>query len=453
MNRLSDKRISVKIFITVLIAGIIGIAGVMILKYDIDKLSENYRRIIDEHSVNRSYVSDISDLLYQHQILISNHVIIENENKRSDYLADEKVLRDKMQVKLDEFGERMTGELREQLYHKVYSNYYNYLKNSEIVVELINENSRATAIYYINNTLADFMNKINRDLNELDKLTLSELDDAKEDMEYYMNTAKYSEICCVIVITISMVMCLILCVGLTSGLASQKAELSETVKEKTKVLVEKNKKLIEIQNNIIVGMTNLIENRDSDTGGHIKRISRYVDLLARKAQSAGYCKDVLTDEYIEMLVKAAPMHDIGKIAVPDYILKKHDKLTNEEFMIIERHASEGGRIVHEVLANIEDDEFVELAAEIASSHHEKWNGDGYPVGLIGTDIPISARIMAVADVFDALVSERCYKQAISVDEAFDVIKKSSGTHFDPNLVNLFLSNKKEIKKIFEEFKE
>ena len=215
---------------------------------------------------------------------------------------------------------------------------------------------------------------------------------------------------------------------------SRMMEISDQAKE----IQAQNEKVIAMQNNTIIGMANLVENRDVDTGEHIKRASFYVKILAEEARKTLEYKNILTDRYISLLVKAAPMHDIGKIVVPDAVLKKPGKLTLDEFLQIQRHTVEGARIVHEVLDDNSDPEYIKMAADIALCHHEKWNGSGYPQQLANIDIPVCARIMAVADVFDALVSIRCYKESLSTDEAFKIIQTSSGTHFDPVLVECFL---------------
>ncbi len=210
------------------------------------------------------------------------------------------------------------------------------------------------------------------------------------------------------------------------------------INEQAQKIQSQNEKVIAMQNNTIIGMANLVENRDVDTGEHVKRTSAYVKMLAEEAKNTLEYRNVLTDKYISLVVKAAPMHDIGKIVVPDAILKKPGKLTLDEFLQIQRHTIEGARIVHEVLDDNSDPEYVKIAAEIALCHHEKWNGSGYPQQLEGLDIPVCARIMALADVFDALVSMRCYKEPFSCDEAFQIIQDASGKHFDPVLVDCFL---------------
>lgn len=440
----SLNSIPLKIFFMVLVVGIIGVTGIIIMKYNIDRLSESYREISSEHIVNRAYMSQISNLLYEHQAVISNYVIASNDEQRSKYKKSDEQLRAALNENIAQFGARMTGDRREQLYHKLYSNYYSYLRNANIALGLVDDDSRATAIHYTNNVLTEFVEKINKNLSELDGLTVEEMNDATERMENYINVAENSEIICIICIVVSFIICIIYCVSLTLGLERYKAELEDEVEEKTRVLQKHNEKIINIQNNTIIGMANLIENRDGDTGEHVMRTSFYVKELARAAQRNGYMAHILTDNYIDLLVKAAPMHDIGKISVTDNILQKPGSLTEEEFNEIKKHASEGGRIVREVLGKIEEKEYVDIAAEVASAHHEKWDGSGYPLGLAGDSIPLSARIMAVADVFDALVSKRCYKPSMTPDNAFEIIKSSAGTHFDPVLAQLFLELKDDI---------
>lgn len=223
----------------------------------------------------------------------------------------------------------------------------------------------------------------------------------------------------------------------------ENAHVSE-IHEQAQKIQSQNQKVIEMQNNTIIGMANLVENRDVDTGEHVKRTSFYVKMLAMEARKTLEYQKILTDRYIELLVKAAPMHDIGKIVVPDAILKKPGRLTLDEFLQIQRHTVEGARIVHEVLDGNSDAEYVQMASDIALCHHEKWNGSGYPQQLANVDIPVCARIMAIADVFDALVSLRCYKEPFTCDEAFKTVQDAAGRHFDPVLVDCFLKIRPQI---------
>ena len=197
------------------------------------------------------------------------------------------------------------------------------------------------------------------------------------------------------------------------------------------------------EDHIILGLASVIENRDISTGEHIARTGHYVKTLAEDARADGVYTDILTDHYRTLLCTLAPMHDIGKILVSDQILKKPGRLTSSEFEEMKRHSSEGGEVVEQILSGITDEEYRQFAVDIVVNHHEKWDGTGYPHGLKGEEILLSARIMANADVFDALISERCYKKAIPVEDAIEIIREESGTHFDPALVDIFLRHKEE----------
>lgn len=208
-------------------------------------------------------------------------------------------------------------------------------------------------------------------------------------------------------------------------------------------LMENQRKMSNMQNHVISGLANLIENRDTDTGEHISRTSTFVRLLAENSREDGVYADQINNHFIGLMYTLAPMHDIGKILVSDSILKKPGKLTPEEFEQMKTHASLGGKVVSEILEGITDDEYLKFASDIATYHHEKWDGSGYPFGKKGEEIPLSARIMAVADVFDALISERCYKKAMPFDQAVEIIRQGSGAHFDPKLVEVFLKHQED----------
>ncbi len=192
-----------------------------------------------------------------------------------------------------------------------------------------------------------------------------------------------------------------------------------------------------MQNGVIMHLADIIESRDLETGEHIKRTKEYVSILVNEMKKMDKYKDVLTDKVSEIIINAAPLHDIGKIAVSDLILCKKGKLTDEEFEKMKIHTVKGGEIIDNILNDLGDKEFLEVAYDIAISHHEKWNGLGYPYGLKEDNIPLSGRIMAIADVYDALTSERCYKKAMPPLKAVDIILKDSGTHFDPSIVEVF----------------
>ncbi len=189
-----------------------------------------------------------------------------------------------------------------------------------------------------------------------------------------------------------------------------------------------------IQDDILFSVANLIENRDTSTGSHVKRTSDIVRILALEIMKTDRKH---SSTFWTHVIKAAPMHDLGKIAIPDGILRKPAKLTPEEFEIIKTHAQKSCDIIDQVLKDIENDEFLTIAKNIAKYHHERFDGSGYPSHLKGNEIPIEARVMAIADVFDALCSERPYKKYKTPEEAAVIIEESMGTHFDPHLYSIF----------------
>lgn len=204
-------------------------------------------------------------------------------------------------------------------------------------------------------------------------------------------------------------------------------------------------------NNIMVtGFATLVESRDNSTGGHIIRTKSYVTLLLQKMKKDKKYQNIFTKDFEENMKNATPLHDIGKITTPDYILQKPGKLTSEEFQIMKNHAIAGGEIIINTFGDVDSPEFLKIAFEVACYHHEKWNGTGYPEGLAGNSIPLCARIMSIADVFDAVSAKRCYRDALPLETCFQIIKDGCGTDFDPDLVKIFLNSKDEVIKLFQE---
>ena len=203
-----------------------------------------------------------------------------------------------------------------------------------------------------------------------------------------------------------------------------------------------------LQERMVLGMADMIENRDTNTGGHVKRTSEVILIFTKELKNCS--KEYgFTDEFLRYVAKAAPMHDLGKIAVSDVILNKPGKFTPEEFEEMKKHAEKGADIVGQILDGVENDEFVRIAKNVAHYHHEKWNGQGYPEGKAGIDIPPEARIMALADVFDALASKRCYKDKMDYDKAFGIIEESLGSHFDPELGKMFLKCRPQLEAFYD----
>ena len=208
-------------------------------------------------------------------------------------------------------------------------------------------------------------------------------------------------------------------------------------------LVANQAALSRMQSHIITGLASLIENRDVETGEHVLRTGVFVEMLTRDAIREGVYGEQLNEQFVTKMTTLAPMHDIGKIVVSDQILCKPGRLTPEEFEQMKKHAAVGGDVIREVLEGVTNDDYLSFASDIATYHHERWDGKGYPKGLKGEQIPLAARIMAIADVFDALISERCYKKPFTFDESFRIIEEGAVTQFDPILVSVFLKHREE----------
>jgi putative two-component system response regulator len=214
----------------------------------------------------------------------------------------------------------------------------------------------------------------------------------------------------------------------------------------TDKLIKKSLVALHKLHNATIGvLANLVESRDKITGKHIERTQGYLKILIDGLIRKGVYTDEIFDWDMSLVLPSAQLHDVGKIVISDVILNKTERLTDEEFDKIKAHSSEGERIINEIIDKTEQDDFLIYARRFAGSHHEKWNGTGYPRGLVGEAIPLEGRIMAIADVYDALVSERPYKKAFTHDEAVNIIKNDSGTHFDPKLVDIFLETEKMFK--------
>jgi putative two-component system response regulator len=207
---------------------------------------------------------------------------------------------------------------------------------------------------------------------------------------------------------------------------------------------ERTAKLLKLQYGIIHVMADLVENRDLTTGGHIDRTSVYMEMLVNAMHKNGVYAEEMRGWDLKSVFSSARLHDLGKIAISDSILNKPGKLTDEEFDTMKTHSIKGAQIIDKIIDKTGDEEFLQNAKTIATYHHERWNGRGYPEGLKEREIPLLGRIMALVDVYDALVSERPYKKPFSHEQAVDIIKGDSGSHFDPSIVDVFLEINEDI---------
>ena len=220
---------------------------------------------------------------------------------------------------------------------------------------------------------------------------------------------------------------------------------NERLKKEVK---EKTAHIEDMHNTLIMGMATMVESRDNSTGGHIRRTSGLVKMLTDRIKNDPDNDFDFSDEFCEALIKAAPMHDLGKIAVDDAILRKPGKFEPKEFEMMKKHAPEGARIVHEILKDTDDEVFKQVAENMAHYHHERWDGSGYPEGRKGCDIPIEARIMAIADVYDALVSKRVYKDKMSFEKADSIIMEGMGTQFDKGLEQYYVAARNDFRNFY-----
>jgi putative two-component system response regulator len=195
--------------------------------------------------------------------------------------------------------------------------------------------------------------------------------------------------------------------------------------------------VMRLTENLALSIADLIECRDENTGGHVQRTSRYVEILGKHLLSKDFFVDELSGSALDMMVRAAPLHDVGKISISDRILLKPDRLSDEEFSIMKTHSSVGARLLNDMYERTPAQTYLRYAKMIAAAHHERYDGKGYPSGIYEEEIPLCARIMSVADVYDALVDDRVYRKGMSHAEAVDIILSGRGTQFDPKIADSF----------------
>jgi len=223
--------------------------------------------------------------------------------------------------------------------------------------------------------------------------------------------------------------------------------IEDIIIERTTMLKFRTERLLKLQNSIASVLANMVENRDKLTGRHIERTTEYIKILLSVMLDNNIYSDEIHEWNFELVASAARLHDIGKIAITDLILNKPGSLTEEEAKEMRTHASAGEKIIDSIIHDSGDGSFLQNAKLFAGNHHERWDGTGYPRALKGVNIPLHGRIMAIADVYDALVSERPYKKAFPHEDAVKIIRESNGTHFDPELVKIFLMCEKDFIKV------
>lgn len=435
-----------KILIIILLTGVICLIGEIILSREMVRMQEIHDNIMTEHVRNREYIAEIGNMLYEHQSMLANYALSDSDELRAEYKAREAELRQKMTEKIIAFSFFMKGGEKEKIYHRVYSNFSGYDDNVSLFLDFAENNQMNMAVYYNDNVLKTYLDEIKSRFEDLNLVIQNEINRAERAMIRASLQARFLRYAVAVVIIAFFTLCAMSAAGIASRQEKYKEQLEKEINQKNIEIYRHNRDMLHLQDGVIYSLANLIESRDGETGEHVKRTSAYVEMIARAAKEQGLYKDILTDEYIERLVRVAPLHDVGKIVVPDQILMKAEKLTPEEYEKIKSHAPRGREIITAFFEHVEDKDYVKMACDVAGYHHERWDGKGYASGLAGEQIPLSARIMALADVFDALQSPRRYKTAYSIDETFRIIDGERGAQFDPRLTDILLMIRPEIEK-------
>lgn len=434
------KSLSISALIVIFLAEFAGILGMIYLKYCFDYQSLLFNNTIEEVFEVENDVEELEALLYKYEYNMSS-VLNSTKESHTETLGElsktELQIRNQLIIHGQLLKKIQEDKEKESLFRSVNDDILKYLNFNVVLLSMKETESPSEIDSFIDTYILPLMHSVNYSIDTLSKMSQSYIDQAKTKMNTYHNTAKFFTFIIFSILVTAIII---------SSIYSYKVlrDLEET-KLFFKSKSESNEQRIsEIQHNTIMGIADLVESRSGETGQHVKRTSHLVNMILLQAKKMGKWPEILTDEYIDNVTRAAPMHDLGKITIPDAVLNKPGKLTDEEFEIMKTHASSGGKIVYEIIGGIEEKTYVDIASDIANYHHEKWNGKGYPTGRKGEEIPLCARIMAVADVFDALISERCYKKAMSYEDAFKLIENEAGQHFDPEVVEIFLELKDEI---------
>ncbi len=428
------RKMTFHILVAVIIASMACILGILLLGGNINSISRQYEENISKSVQNQKTMAKISEDVYQTESLIWQHIVNKEEAKYPQYEERIEELYQEMSELFARLEENLMDDADGEMLHTVVKQHVGFQSNAAVVLELSRKGSNESAQYYVGMKLNPYFDTVNNTLNELNRKMEDRGQEAAVQMEEGIRAARAATLFCLGVTGFTIIVCIIIVLSRGKLIVSRQAQ----------ELKDHQQRVMEMQYNTIVGMANLIEGRDGDTGEHVKRTGWFVEKIARQLAAEGAYREQINDAFLDNLWKAAPLHDIGKIKIPDAILQKPGRLTPEEFEIMKTHAPEGGKIIYETLGGIEERDYIEMAHDVAQYHHEKWNGTGYPEGLSGEEIPLCARIMAVADVFDALTSRRCYKSAMSIEEAYRIIEESSGTHFDPVVADAFMKLRPEV---------
>lgn len=436
------RKITLRTLCVVILALSICLLIIFSLSRNLSYVTGRYEDIIKNHVNNNEIVTTISDNMFNIESLLWKHVVYTNPEVYDECEEKIKRLQRNMEHNIDLLWANLDEKSDKELLHQVYQSYNGFNRHMETVLELSRGGYKDSARYYITNNMANYFQVVSNSMETMNRSIDEEYYTNTEEMELHVRAVKIWQYSSLVAALIIILVCIYVVSWGNKGIIF------------TQEMEEKNhqEKVLALQHGIIVGMANLIESRDGETGEHVKRTEQIVDLITKQLRNDNVYTDIINDRFVQDLNSSAPLHDIGKIAVPDSILKKPAKLSDEEFEVIKTHTIKGGEIILDTMNGVGENDYMKMAYDIALYHHERWDGKGYPEGLRGEEIPLSARIMAVADVFDALISKRCYKRAMSIDEAYNIIIEESGSHFDPLVVESFVKVRGEIENYLDQNK-
>lgn len=419
------------------IVNLICILGIIFSIYSVainviqrNRYSELQREVIEIQEATAS----LDEGIYQIQTLTILGVLSSDSEEQTEFERRIVELDESNRKAIDNLEKIYTREDEQEVIKELSDNYSKFMDNQKLASDIAVADNGSTLRVYVNSVMSTYLECMNESIDELRAMLTSRVDRMTESISVAASNSFRISLAFAIAMSITLIYAIYLTNKSSKMINEQFVTQSKTHREQ----------IINMQGKTINDLAELVESRDGNTGTHIKNTAWYVDILSRNMKEMNQYKDILTDDYCERMVQYAPLHDLGKILVSDTILLKPGRLSNDEFNRIKCHAAQGGEIVARILHGIETDENIAIARDIATYHHEKWDGSGYPFGISGEDIPLCARIMAVADVFDALISQRCYKDAFTIEEAYKIIEQSAGSHFDPTIVKVFVNLRPEI---------
>lgn len=428
-----------KLVMMMIVLCLASIAYTIYFAHEVYSTRHNYENVINEYVRVEQDIHNLNERVYYIQTLTLSQIIADDK-KEVDYLEqkiDEEHRQNLESIKKAE--SLLEDKSEKELWHLINSNYLTYKQQQEMIANMKGKSADNTALYYANTVLTERINVLNEALTQLSDKMDTKLVVLRERSQKQW---RVSHVTMMIIVLGNIILMLFMIRRFSKSSGEFVVRYNEEQREH-------REQIIHMQGSTIANMAELVEMRDGETGTHIKNTATYVERIARQLSKKEKYQDILTPEYIEKLRQYAPLHDIGKIVISDIILLKPGKFTNDEFEIMKTHTVEGDRIVERILSDVESEENVEMARNIARYHHERWNGKGYPAGLAKEEIPLCARIMSVADVFDALISKRVYKEAFPVDKAFQIINEERGEQFDPDVVDAFSELRAEIEDYLE----